>query len=317
MRILAFFAALLATPALAVPLGANLSGGEFGNAKLSASKIGYGFFYPKKETVDWGYAHGIRDFRVPVRAMRLQPTIMGPLDARNIAGLNATVAAILAYPDTRVIIDFHDYASRNGVKIGTAPWDAAALADVQAKVMAPYKGNARVWLDVQNEPNLGASAWWPIAQDVTKRLRAAGVDNKLVIENSGTASATRFPTSDGAGYALKFVDPNWVVSVHSYFDKSASGTSTYCKAGSSGRIGRALDWAKLHNMPIFIGEWGAYPTMTCKAEIAKARVLMAASPNLIGATWWTLSDGMRYPKYSYGLSGPGKTDVSSAFKMLQ
>lgn len=79
--------------------GINIAGAEFG---------GYSF-WPTTQDMDYFAGKGMNVFRVPFEWTRMQPILSQPLDATEIAGLDAVVQYATVTKGVYVIIDPHKY----------------------------------------------------------------------------------------------------------------------------------------------------------------------------------------------------------------
>lgn len=258
--------------------GVNLSGCEF-RVELC----------PDPEDVAFYAKAGVKAIRLPVRADR----VAGEGQLRKLKRLVEAGTRRGVY----MIIDDHRYR-------------AIADPSVRAfwlRVGPHFKGNRLVAFDLQNEPRGGTwESYGSDANALIAALRAAGIDNDLLLEWRQSSGANRadkkerrarpcesaFCALDRAG---GLIDPlgRTILSPHSYWDKDSSGSKAACRANTDakGQLGNATAAARRRGVKLFLGEYafGSAAAMSpaCERLGAEAIRYMKANRDVwVGAAVW-------------------------------
>lgn len=261
--------------------GVNISGLEF------ASELSV-----KEADIDFYADAGVKSIRLPVKRDRL--TTEAKLAALDALVKRGTDRGIL------MVIDEHSYGN-----IGDA-----RIRDFWLRIAPRYKGQPLVAFDLQNEPNGGTwASWGPDSRDLIHTLRAAGVDNLLILEWRQSSGASRADKNEASTKAcesalcslnragimtLADLDPlkrTWL-SPHRYFDSNGSGTSAYCRTdlSMSGAFGSSVAAARKLGMRLYLGEfaWGRYGSWpeSCKKLAPVIVDYLKATPEFAGGASW-------------------------------
>lgn len=258
--------------------GVNLSGCEF-RVEMC----------PSTDDVAFYAKAGVRAIRLPVRADRIA-------GAEKVRALKRLVDAGTSR-GVYVIIDDHRYR-------------AIADRSVRAfwlKIGPHFRGNRLVAFDLQNEPRGGS--WESYGRDANALiadLRAAGIDNDLLLEWRQSSGANRadkkermakpcesaFCSLDRAG-GLKDPLGRTILSPHSYWDADGSGRTAKCRDDTTARqqLGNATVAARRRGVKLFLGEYAfgraGGLTPACQRLGAEAiRYMKANSDVWVGATLW-------------------------------
>lgn len=281
--------------------GANVAGGDFGSVP---GVYGTDYSYPTKAEIDYYADRGFNALRLPFRWERVQHQLYGDLDTvGDGTGDFERVREVVGWITGRgmvAILDPHDYGGRNvdGVpaKVGSTALPTAALADLWVRLANVFKGDARVWFGLMNEPEgISAAAWKDIAQTVTDAIRATGARNRLLVPGTDYSGAHSWVSSGNAAQMATFVDPadNFAFEVHQYLDADSSGKKGTCIPGSgASRLAPFIEWAKsAPGRKGFLGEFAAGdPSVAgqeqCRAELAALLETAEKSGVFIGWTAW-------------------------------
>lgn len=278
----------------ALPLrGTTLSGAEFGDSHLPGT-FGSDYTYPTNAEVDYFVGRGMTALRVPFRWERLQRAAKAPLDAAELARLDAFVT----YATSRgasVILDPHNYARYFGKVVGSDVGDDV-LADFWSRLALYYARNARVVFALMNEPHdLPTEQWAGAAQAAIDAIRATGASNLVLVpgvEWTGAHSWTQsFYGTPNAQALLAISDSknNFAFEVHQYLDADFSGTHQDCTSATIGSQSmRAFtDWLKQHGRRGFLGEFGGGSNATCFAAVEDQLAFVEANADVyLGWSWW-------------------------------
>lgn len=262
---------------------------------------------------------GARSIRLPIKRTRFKTEAkLLMLDGLVKAGTDRGMM---------VVLDEHSYSD-----IGNPDVEAFWL-----RIGPRYRGNPLVAFDLQNEPNGGTwESWGPSARRLIHNLRAAGIDNRLVLEwrqSSGSQRADKGePSSKPCASALcslnragifKHIDLDplqrtWL-SNHRYFDSNGSGTGPYCRKDLSmaGAFSSSVSAARKLGMQLYVGEmaWGAWHQTTagCAALAPKVIEYLRATPEFVGGAMWGW--GPRW-KTDYHFRGEHAKDRAATWETL-
>lgn len=179
-----------------------------------------------------------------------------------------------------VVLDYHDESraieSRPGaVEALEQTW--SGLAAHLARTTSP----ARVLFEIFNEPvfDMNPSAWFPIRQRLARVIRSAAPHHTIV------AGGHHWSSLDGLLHSEPLGDNNVLYTFHFYepFEfthqgapwvpgpaRRLSGVRYPALPGQSRhvhqRIGAAAAWAKQYGVPVWAGEFGAYPAVAPRAD---------------------------------------------------
>ena len=323
----------VAAPERAPLRGANVSGGEFGEAIPGV--YGTDYTYPTEQEIDYYAARGFTVLRVPFRWERVQRDLYGDLDSRSDGtGDFDRLKQVIDWITGRnmvAVLDPHNYGERivDGapVKIGSKTVPDTALADFWVRLANVFKDNDLVWFNLMNEPyGIPAEDWKATAQAVTDAIRGTGARNRLLVPGTAYTGAHSWVSSGNAAAMAGFTDPagNFAFDVHQYLDSDSSGTRGTCVSGAGAtRLADFIGWAKeAPGRRGFLGEFAAGdPAVPGQAQCAielKA-LLDAAEGSGVFDGWTAWGGGLWWaPDYFFrleplDLSGPD-TNYMNALK---
>jgi len=174
--------------------------------------------------------------------------------------------------DLAVVLDYHDESRA----IESGPAAVAALERTWAGLAARLAQfpPERLLLEIVNEPvfDRNPAAWFPIRRRVASVIRGAAPLHTIV------AGATNWSSLDGLLRSEPLEDDNVLYTFHFYepFEFTHQGApwvdgpvgwmrgvrypETPRAAGHVGaRVAAAAEWGARHNVPVWCGEFGAYP----------------------------------------------------------
>jgi endoglucanase len=311
--------------------GVNLSAAEFGRG----TKLGTNFVYPPEREFAYFQSKGFKIVRIPFKWERVQPQLMGDLDPQNLKELDRCVTQANQH-GLVVLLDVHNYGGRgvNGknVMIGIDPeLTGDAFNDFWLKLGGHFKDNPRVWIGLMNEPHKQtAQQTAEIMQSAVNALRAAGIQNRILVPGtSWTGAHSWIKSGNGAAYE-NFTDPanNFAFEAHQYLDKDNSGTHSQAVAGSgASRLVEFTAWANQHHFKAFLGEFGWDGNPADTAADAEGDALLSYMDQnkdvWIGYTYWAA--GPWWKNYMYSVEPDGlkegapvdKSQMSVLSKHLQ
>jgi endoglucanase len=162
-----------------------------------------------------------------------------------------------------------------------------------------------------NEPHKqSAEQTAEIMQSAVNAIRAAGINNRILVPGTSYTGAHSWIKSGNAAAYENFKDPgnNFAFEVHQYLDKDSSGTHPQAVAGyGASSLVAFTDWAKQHNYKAFLGEfgWDGNPSNT-QANIEGDALLSYMDQNKdvwIGYTYWAA--GPWWKNYMYSIEPAG------------
>ncbi|RYE94183.1 MAG: glycoside hydrolase family 5 protein, partial [Myxococcales bacterium] len=245
---------------------------------------------------------GLTTVRMPVRWKRLQPTDKGALDATEMGRIDAEVA-LARERGMRLILDPHDYANRNGHKIGSPEVPNAVFADFWGRLAARYKGESHVVFGLMNEPfSIGTAQWLGAANAAIGAIRKSGAPNLILVPGVSWTGAHSWYSSGNAEAMTGVVDPgdNFAFEVHQYFDKDSSGTSDTCVSETVGadRLKKFTAWMKEHGYRGLLGEFGVARNDLCYKALDNALSYIDDNRDVwLGWTYW--AGGAWWGEYAF------------------
>jgi endoglucanase len=253
--------------------------------------------------------------RLPFRWERLQPTLMQPFDATELARLTSFVDGATA-GGTTVLLDPHNYARWHGNLIGSSAVPNAAFADFWSRLATLFKGNAKVAFGLMNEPHtMPTEQWLTAANAALAAIRSAGAGNVVTVPGNawtGAHSWTQDWYGTPNGTVMKgIVDPgsNMLFEVHQYLDGNSSGTSPDCVSTTIGseRLQAFTAWLRSNGHRALLGEVAGGANPTCNQAIADMLGHLEANSDVWqGWTWWAA--GPWWGNYMYSIEPDGGND---------
>ncbi|MDR3450300.1 MAG: glycoside hydrolase family 5 protein [Alphaproteobacteria bacterium] len=300
---------LLAVPAQAASThfhGVNIAGAEFNSGALPGI-AGKNYIWPTAADIDAYAAIGANIVRMPFLWERMQPVLGQPLDANELARLDAVVAAAASRGVT-ILLDVHNYGGYRGENIGSEDVPVAAFADLWTRLAEHEKGNANVAFGLMNEPHkIDAAVWAAIAQAGIDAIRKTGAQQLILVPGTDWSGAHSWISSGNAAALQTIKDPahNFVFEMHQYFDKDSSGTHPECVSADVGEKALAAATAWLHKTGnrAFLGEFGASKDPVCLEALRGTLAYMAANKDVwYGWTYWAA--GAWFGTYMFNIYPP-------------
>lgn len=269
--------------------GVNLSGAEYG--KANGGVHGRDYTWPAIKTLDYYNRKGIRLIRLPFKWERIQPVAMGPLADKELAFLDATIAACRERR-MGLIIEPHNYCRYHGKLVGGDEVPGEALKDLWVKLAARYKDEpAVIAYDLMNEPHGTKGTWAKTAQLAVDGVRASDMKKLILVPGDSWSGAHSWVKANAN---LNITDPgnNFAYEAHQYFDRDNSGTykKSYEEEKAHPDVGvKRLEgyiaWLKERNARGFLGEFGVPRDDPRWIEVLD-RFVAKLKAEGIGGTYW-------------------------------
>lgn len=211
------------------------TGSSFSNANPGVH--GTAYMYDSQESFNYVASRGYDIVRLPFRWERLQPVLGQPLDAQELARLQAAVSRIKNAGMTTVL-DLHNYGEYmrdvNGVPtrhtLGSAELPHSYFVDVWQRISAAFKGNPGVEAyGLMNEPHDIANAhgspaknWEVASQAAVTAIRNNADTTKISVAGYGWSGVTVWTSLHPTPW---ITDPaqNMMYEAHHYWDRDTSG----------------------------------------------------------------------------------------------
>ena len=305
------------------PFGVNLAGAEFG--KIGTDHYGY----PTAEELDYFKSKGLTLFRLPFKWERLQPTLNGPLEVKELKQMKSFVDAA-AKRDVLVILDMHNYARRHvgdsSHIINNGVITAAQLGDAWQKIAKEFKSYKNIWAyGLMNEPYdmPSKTAWFDIAQVTINAIRQIDTKTAILVGGDFWSSAGRWQEMSDHFKDIKDPNNNLIFEAHVYFDEDASGSykrsyeeeKAYPNVGID-RVTPFVNWLKANNKRGFVGEYGI-PDNDERWFPILEKTLAFLKKNGVNGTYWAA--GPRWGNYKLSVeprNGVDRPQMPSLTKYL-
>lgn len=302
-------APLVAPAAHVSLLGVNLAGADFA-ANKSAAVLGTDYTYPTHQEIDYYAAKGLNVVRLPFLWERLQPTMNGPLSARELSHVD-DVVNYAASKGLKVVLDAHDYGYGYGHMIGSPETPVGAFADFWGKMAGHFASQGNVLFGLMNEPHdQTAVQWLGAANAAIAAIRAAGATGQeILVPGTHWDGAWTWTTSDNAaviGGGIHDPAHNYAIDVHQYLDADGSGTHLNVVSPQVGaeRLAAITQWAEQSGQRLFLSEFGVAQDATSLAAMNGMLTYMDAHAKVWqGATYW--AGGAWWGDYMYAIEPTG------------
>ncbi len=276
-------------------VGVNVAGAEFKGNRIPG-QVGKDYVYPSPADLDYFIDRGLATIRLPFRWERLQRNLGWPLDAGELARIDAVVAHVGRRGGT-VVLDPHNYARYHGRLIGSPEVPNEAYAGFWRLLAAHYRDSPHVAFGIMNEPHgISAPEWRAAAEAAIAAIREAGARNLVLVPGTawtGAHSWLRRPREGGTNgdVLASLEDPgrNMAFEVHQYLDRDSSGTDPACRGPDAGVAALApfTDWLRRHGHRGFLGEFGVGPDPVCLEALDRVLRHMGENADVwLGWTYW-------------------------------
>jgi endoglucanase len=291
----AAFAAQAAAPQLEWR-GISLSSAEWGEKLPFPGVYGKDYVYPSVASTAYYQAQGMNLMRISFRWERLQPVLMGELDATELGRLREFVDGTTAR-GLHVLLNPHNYAAYRGHHVGKPEVPFAAFADFWRRLALAFKDNPRVQFGLVNEPReMPTETWGEAAQQAVDAIRKTGAKNLITLPGNGYTGAwswfeSKWYGTPNAQVMGRVRDPldHMVFEVHQYLDKDGSGTNAECVSPTIGveRLQRFTQWLRDNKRRALLAELGGGANPVCEQAVRGALEHLKANADVwTGWLWW-------------------------------
>lgn len=288
--------------------GINIAGPAFAPDKLPG-RLGYDYKFPTSRTLAYYRSVGFRTIRLSILWERLQPELLGSLDAAYLSEIRTAIESA-GKLDLGVVLDLHNYARYRGQVIGTPQVPNEAFRDVWTKLVSETRSLKAItaW-GLMNEPYRTNGLWEVAAQAGVDGVRAADRTRPIYVAGESYSSAARWPVTHPQPFVVDPVGKE-IYEAHLYLDPDSSGryvnstppTSPSPAETAVQRVKPFADWlGKFHKQGV-IGEFGVPATEPAWFDGVGALIDMAER-QCIGTFVW--AGGAWSPGYKLSLEPLG------------
>lgn len=272
--------------------GVNIAGAEFAPDNPDAT-YGTHYIYPDAKVAAPFAARGMNAIRVPILWERIQPWPQAMLSPKDSKRLDEALDALSDFP--LVIIDVHNYARYQGVRLGNDAASMDKLADLWTRLADRYKDRPNVAFGIMNEPNdIDPRVWRTLADRAVQAIRKTGAKNLILVPGAnwtGAGSWTGGGDASNAKAFETFTDPgnNFAFEMHQYLDGNSGGSSEQCVDRQVGvdRLRDATQWLRQHKARAFLGEFAVGPSPQCLDSLDGLLATLKANGDVwMGWTYW-------------------------------
>lgn len=289
--------ALVSIAQLSSPsFGITLCGAEFGQNNLPGT-LNTHYTYPTTNEIDYFVSKGAKIIQLPVRWERVQRTLGGPLDVREIGLINKFIddCAVRGIMVTLIMQNYGRYKINNVEYIvGSPQVTRANYKDVWKKLAAVLQNKKNIFaFSIMSEPHdMENYSWFESAQQAILAIREVDKTHTIIVDGDNySGPETWVKYNDRLKY---LIDPanNMMFNAHCYFDEDRSGTyaRSYEASGANemtgvNRIKPFVDWLKINNKKGFVGEFGI-PKNDKRWLVVMDNFLQYLIDNGIGGCYW-------------------------------
>lgn len=222
----------------------------------------------KEEFIEQAHKAGFNSIRVPIRwSAHAAADAPYTIDPEFFKRIDDVIAQVLSR-DMLVMINIHHY---DELITNTDAHRPRFLA-IWKQIAERYKSyDAKVLFEVLNEPHdIGDSTWNGLMNDAITAIRASNPTRNIVVGPLDYYAIRRLPDLELPD------DQHLIATIHYYLPFQFTHQGAEWVAGSASWLGtkwdgksgrkqeitfdfdRAVEWAKEHNRPLNLGEFGAY-----------------------------------------------------------
>ena len=299
-----------------ITFGVTLCGAEFGQNNLPGI-LNTHYTYPKTSEIDYFASKGAQTIQLPFRWERIQRTLGGPLDQKELGLITKFVddCAARGMQVTLVMQNYGRYKINNiEYIVGSPQVSIANYKDVWKKLAIAFRGKHNIFAySIMSEPNhMGNYSWFDAAQQAVLSIREVDFNHTIIVDGDNySGPETWVQYNDNMKY---LVDPanNMMFNAHCYFDEDRSGTyaKPYEASGANqwtgvNRIKPFIDWCRQNNKKPYVGEFGV-PKNDQRWLVVMDNFLKYLIDNGVGGSYWAA--GSWWKNYPLSIEPNGSGD---------
>lgn len=301
--------------------GITLCGAEFGQNNLPGI-LNTNYTYPEAKEINYFASKGVQVIQLPVRWERVQRTLGGPLDQREMRLINKFIdeAAERGVMVTLILQNYGRYKINNTEYIiGSPQVTRVQYKDVWRKLAGALRNKKNIYAySIMSEPNhMGNYSWFESAQQAILGIREVDRTHTIIVDGDNySGPETWVQYNDNLKY---LVDPsnNMMFNAHCYFDEDRSGTyaKSYENSGANewtgvNRIKPFIEWCKKNNKRAYVGEFGI-PKNDPRWLAVLDNFLQYLIDNNVGGSYWAA--GRWWKNYPLSIEPVGNADQPQMF----
>ena len=296
--------------------GVTLCGAEFGENNLPGI-LNTHYTYPVASEVNYFASKGAEIIQLPFRWERVQRTLGGPLDEKEIALIKKFVddCAKRNVMVTLVMQNFARYKINNvEYIIGSPQVSLAHYRNVWKKLACTFKEYKNIFaFSIMSEPNhMENYSWFDAAQQAIMGIREVDRAHTILVDGDNySGPETWVEYNDRLKYLVDSAE-NMMFNAHCYFDEDRSGhyVNTYDNSGANEmtgveRIAPFIQWAQKNHKRAFVGEFGI-PKNDSRWLTVLENFLRYLIKNNTGGCYWAA--GPWWKNYSLSIEPKNNND---------
>ena len=276
--------------------GVTLCGAEFGENNLPGT-YGVHYVYPQTTEIEYFASKGVQVIQLPFKWERIQRTLGGPLDTKELSLINKFVEDCAQHniKVTLVLQNFGRYKI-NGIEhiLGDNVVTVGHFKDFWRKMAVAMLDKYNVYaFSLMTEPHdMGKYSWATSAQQGILGIREVDRQTTILVDGDNYSNPETWAKYNDN---LKFLyDPanKILFNAHCYFDQDHSGAykKSYdaCNANELTGVNRMINfvaWLKNNNKKGFVGEFGV-PKNDVRWLKVMDKFLNYLKLNNIGGCYW-------------------------------
>jgi endoglucanase len=269
--------------------GVNLSGAEFGRGNTYAKD----YIYPSLSHLQYYASKGVEFVRLPFRWERIQPELNGELNQAELTRIQKFLSNAES-TGIKVILDVHNYAGYNNVKIGNGDVTIESFENLWGKLASALKDYSAVaGYGLMNEPTgITAQTWIDAAQSAINAIRAVDIDTAIYVCGTSWSGAHSWLKYNSGLNTLFDPAKNLIFEAHQYFDKDSSGDYSMSyddeKATPMTGVDRLqpfLTWLQDNDLKGFIGEY-SIPDNDPRWQVVMENFLAELADHNVPSAYW-------------------------------
>jgi endoglucanase len=275
---------------------------NFGNA-LEAPREGDWGMRIEERFFDLSRAAGFSTIRLPVRwSSHAELDAPFKIDSAFFARVDWVVRCA-GESDFRIVLDLHHYEEMMKDPIGHRPRFLALWEQIARR----YENQPEsVLFELCNEPvSIPPQEWNTSVQEALKIVRRTNPDRKVIVGGVDSSSisgmlALELPADDPAlvatfhyyePFSFTHQDAEWIKGSEAWHGTEWKGTSTE-RARVMADFDRAAAWGAEHDLPLWLGEFGAYSRAGMESRVRWTEcVAREADKRSIDWAYWELGAG--------------------------